>query len=196
MCYTISKPPHLTGLSSCEMLGRLVREAVSLFSTIVADPPWSFGDSLPGQNRGAVRNYSTLSVQDLCNFPLPELSPDCRLFLWRVASMQQEALDVMRTWGFTLKTEIVWSKLTVNGKPWFGMGRTVRAQHETCLIGVRGKPEVLSHSIRSLFEAKYTKHSGKPEEFFDIVEQLSPGPYVELFARRQRPGWICLGDEL
>lgn len=173
-----------------------VEDAVVSFQTIVADPPWQFGDKLPGANRGAGKNYSTLNVAELHGFLEGlDLASDCRLFLWRVASMQQEALDVMKAWGFTLKTEIVWQKLTSSGLPWFGMGRTVRASHETCLVGVRGKPPVLNRSTRSVFSAPYTGHSRKPETFFDLVETLSPGPYVELFARRQRPGWVCLGDE-
>ena len=76
------------------------------------------------------------------------------------------------------------------------MGRTVRGSHETCLIAVRGKPPVLSKSIRSIFDAPVGKHSEKPEAFYEIVEQLSPGPYLELYARRQREGWTCLGDEV
>lgn len=128
-------------------------------------------------------------------FQLPEIAPDARLFLWRVSAMQEEALEVMRAWGFIPKSELVWIKNTKSSKLWFGMGRTVRMSHEICLIGQRGHPEILSHSIRSVFEAPYTRHSGKPEIFFDYVEKLSPGPYLELFARRQRPGWTCLGDE-
>lgn len=166
-----------------------------MFSTIVADPPWRFEDSLPGVGRGAAKNYPTLSLTELQEFPLPLLNPDCRLFLWRVAAMQEEALELMRAWGFKLKAEMVWLKETRNGKPWFGMGHTVRMSHETCLIGVRGNPPVLSHSIRSIFSAPYTRHSGKPEVFYDLVESLSPGPFAELFARRQRPDWLCLGDQ-
>lgn len=165
------------------------------YVTICADPPWPFGDKLPGAARGAASNYTLLSVQGICDFPLPDLAPSSRLFLWRVASMQEEALQVMRAWGFTPKAEIVWLKQTPKGKPWFGMGRTVRMSHEVCLIGVRGKPPVLNRSTRSIFSAPYTRHSGKPEQFYDIVEALSPGPYVELFARRQRPNWLCLGDQ-
>lgn len=166
-----------------------------MYQTLVADPPWNFNDHLPGDSRGAANNYQTLSISQLKDFELPQIAADARLFLWRVAAMQEEALSVMRAWGFIPKAEIVWLKTTKNGKPWFGMGRTVRMSHEVCLIGQRGHPEVLSHSIRSTFEAPYTKHSGKPEAFFDLVESLSPGPYLELFARRQRPGWVCLGDE-
>jgi N6-adenosine-specific RNA methylase IME4 len=119
--------------------------------------------------------------------------------------MQQEALDVASAWGFTVKTELIWLKKTVNGKRWFGMGRITRAEHETCLIATRGRPEMLNHSIRSTFvtdldvtglSAPIGRHSEKPEQFYSIVEQLRAGPYCELFARRQRPRWTCLGDQV
>lgn len=167
------------------------------FACLVADPPWQFGDKLPGPGRGAEKHYATLDVAAICAFELPPLAADAYLFLWRVASMQAEALDVVRAWGFTLKTELVWLKRTSGGKRWFGMGRTLRAEHETCLIATRGRPHVLNRSTRSTFEAEVPdgRHSAKPEQFFDLVEALVPGPYVELFARRVRPGWTCLGND-
>jgi len=174
-----------------------------MYKVLCADPPWPFNDKLPGNNRGAGKNYSLLTAAELVRFPLPPIADDCVLFLWRVASMQQYALDVARFWGFEVKSEIVWLKKTVNGNRWFGMGRTIRAEHETCLVATRGKPRVKSHSIRSTFvtdfegfSAKVGRHSEKPEVFYDIVESLFDGPYVELFARRQRPGWTCLGDQV
>ena len=166
------------------------------FETICADPPWLFGDRLPGNGRGAAKHYASMTVEDICRFPLPPLAKDCRLFLWRVASMQEEALLVARVWGFRIKAEIVWKKLTKTGKRHFGMGRTVRMEHETCLIGVRGSPPILFRRERSILEAHVGRHSEKPEEVYDLVERLSPGPYVELFARRSRPGWTCLGNEV
>lgn len=171
----------------------------TVYRTILADPPWQFNDRLPGFARGAERNYSVLCLEEIKTFLTDEgilVAPDARLFLWRVASQQEEALQVCRAWGFQPKTEIVWQKLTKNGLPWFGMGRTVRASHETCLVGQLGRPEVLSKSVRSTFSAKYTEHSGKPDCFYDLVESLSPGPYIELFARKSRPGWDAIGDEL
>ncbi len=117
--------------------------------------------------------------------------------------MQQEALDVARMWGFTVKTEIVWLKKTAHGNRWFGMGRVLRAEHETCLVATRGRPNILSHSVRSTFVTEFEglsapvgRHSEKPEAFYRAVESLTAGPYVEVFARRHRPGWTCLGDEL
>lgn len=167
--------------------------------TLVADPPWQFQDRLPGKSRGAAKNYPVLSLEDICNFLKTnhiQVADDARLFLWRVSSMQEEALAVMDAWGFTLKSELIWIKKTVNGARWFGMGHTVRMEHEVCLIGSRGHPPVLNRSVRSCFEAKYTRHSGKPEKFFDIVKRLSPGPYAELFARVPRPKWLQIGNEL
>lgn len=174
-----------------------------MFKVLVADPPWPFDDKLPGASRGAGRNYPLLTVPHLVRFPLPPLADDCVLFLWRVAAMQQAALDVARFWGFTVKSEVIWLKKTTQGNRWFGMGRTVRAEHETCLVATRGRPQVLNHSVRSTFVTDFEglsapagRHSEKPEQFYAIVESLFAGPYVELFARRHRPGWVCIGDEL
>lgn len=166
------------------------------FATIVADPPWPFDDHLPGPGRGSSKHYKLMDLEAIKNYVLPPMADDCRLFLWRVASMQEEALQVVRAWGFTPKSEIIWCKTTTHGKDHFGMGRQVRMSHEACIIAVRGRPQVLSRSVRSIFDAQYTKHSGKPEMFFDIVESFSSGPYCELFARRNRSGWTCLGDEI
>lgn len=162
--------------------------------TLVADPPWQFSDS---GTRGGVRDrYDTLSVEDICDFPLPWLADDCRLFLWRVSAMQEEALRVVAAWGFVLKTELVWLKMTKHGKRHFGAGHTLRASHETCLIATRGRPERLNASTRSVLEARVGEHSAKPEEFYELVQALSPGPYCELFARKRREGWLQCGDQL
>jgi N6-adenosine-specific RNA methylase IME4 len=120
----------------------------------------------------------------------------------------------VRAWDFTPKSEIVWVKTTQDpvligpsriedgllpaGRLHFGMGRYVRASHETCIIAARGTaiPLVQSHDMRSVFFAKVGAHSEKPEQFFEIVERLCSGPRLELFARRKRPGWTTVGDEL
>jgi len=166
------------------------------YRVITADPPWSFGDKLPGASRGAAKNYDVMGVDGICAFALPPLEPDAWLFMWRVSSQVEEAYRVVRAWGFTPKTEIVWEKLTSGGKPWFGMGRYVRASHETCIVAVRGRVQPKVRNIRSRFSAQAGRHSEKPECFYGMVEQLADGPYVELFARRQRPGWTCLGLEV
>lgn len=164
---------------------------------LAADPPWQFQDKLPGNGRGAAKHYPTLSVSELMRFPLPNLADPCLLALWRVASMQQEALDVIRAWGFTLKTEIVWNKKTASGKQAMGMGRLTRGAHEVCLLATRGRFVVADRGTRSVFDAPVLGHSMKPASFYHLLERLSgEGPYVELFARAGRPGWHCYGNEL
>ena len=172
-------------------------------SVLLADPPWKFGDGLPGKSRGAAKNYSVLTVQEIMRFPLPRFTESAILFLWRVSSMQAEALKVVDAWGFTVKSEIVWGKFRASGKPWFGMGRYVRAAHETCLVCTRGRYKVASRSVPSRFSARVPLapdgshlHSGKPPEFYEIVERLThPGEAkMELFARKARPGWVSFGE--
>lgn len=165
------------------------------FRVLCADPPWRFGDKLPGKSRGADNNYPTLSIEELLAFPLPPLAPDALLFMWRVSSMVEEAYRIVRSWGFVPKSEMVWRKLTSTGKPHFGMGRYVRLGHESVIIARRGKAKVRNRSIRSVFSAAVGPHSAKPEAFYDLVESLSAGPYCELFGRRQREGWTIVGNQ-
>ena len=164
------------------------------FRVLVADPPWRFADALG--RRGAAAHYPTLSIWQLCDFPLPPLGRNAVLFLWRVGAMQEEALQLCRAWGFEPKSEIVWEKTTTRGNPHFGLGRIVRWSHESCIIATRGRPKVRAKNVRSRFSAPVGRHSQKPETFFDLVERLYDGPYAELFARRRRPGWACYGNEV
>lgn len=174
------------------------------FDCLVADPPWRFGDSLPGPKRGSSKHYKTLNVRDIESFPIPVMANPSILFLWRVASMQAEALRVIDAWGFTLKSELVWVK-TVNVKDvcvpaglCMGMGHYVRGSHEMCLIATRGSFKVQNRSTHSVFYTPRQLHSEKPDEFYSIVEKLV-GPSarkVELFSRWKRAGWECFGDEV
>lgn len=174
------------------------------YRVLVADPPWPFEDRLNDSTRGAATQYkSMLTLDDIKRFTLPPLYEVSTLFMWRVAAMQQEALDVIEAWDFELKAELVWKKLTVTGKRHFGMGRHVRMEHEVCLIATSGKPETRDKSIRSIFEAPVVLHkngriwhSAKPDAFYQIVERMKEGPYCELFARRSRSGWDCHGNEV
>ncbi len=185
--------------------GRGVSELFPTHRVLVADPPWKFQDGLPGKTRGASKRYETMPTSQICarvGFEWPHLAPSSILFLWRVSAMQQDALDVVRAWGFEVKSELVWVKLTRTGKPWFAMGHYTRASHETCLIATHGRVKVRNRSIRSTFTARAPTdargryiHSAKPEVFYDIVEEMCGGPYVELFGRRRREGWTLIGNQ-
>jgi site-specific DNA-methyltransferase (adenine-specific) len=165
---------------------------------LAADAPWKFRDKLPGKGRGAAKRYRVLTVKQLENFKLPPLHDDALLFFWRVSAMQEEALRVIRAWGFVPKSELIWQKLTKTGKRHFGMGRYVRLEHEVCIIAVRGRGRrwLKTRSMRSMFSAKVGEHSAKPDEFYELVEKLARGPHCELFARKVRKGWVQFGDEL
>lgn len=112
--------------------------------------------------------------------------------------MQREALELGHAWGFGQpKTELVWRKITKTGKEHFGMGRTLRASHETCLVFRRGKSAPENLSVRSVFAGYVRAHSQKPNEFYDIVEKLYPSARkIEMFARTVRPGWEQYGNQL
>lgn len=178
---------------------------------VVADPAWKFGDTLPGATRGAAKQYDVMTVGDICRLALPPIADDAHLFLWRVSSMPQEALDVIKAWGFKVKSEMVWVKRTKHDKPHFGMGRHVRLGHEICHIATRGKGAgILNRSQRSVFtteldldddgsgtfEAAVGRHSEKPPEFYQIIRDLVPGPRVELFARQAREGFTVIGNQV
>lgn len=170
---------------------------------LVVDPPWAHKDKLG--LRGADRHYKsgTMSLEAIKRFKLPPLEPDCVLFLWRVETMLQEALDVARAWGFNpTKGGMIWRKLTVTGKEHFGMGYIVRGAHEGCIIATRGKPKIKRRDVRSIFSAPVpreggkVKHSAKPDLFFALVRSMYDGPRASLFERTQRTGFKCFGDEM
>lgn len=189
------------------------------FRVVVADPPWRFNDALPGATRGASKNYDDLSIEDICtcrfdggHHIMNDVADDAYLFLWRVSAgdgiddltMTEQAYGVARAWEFAPKTELVWRKQTKNGKRHFGMGWHLRNEHETCVVAVRGRPKPLVRNIRSVFDAVAPSggngraiHSAKPSAFFAMYpEKMSRGPYLELFARQRRTGWVQYGREL
>ena len=176
---------------------------------LVADPPWPFADKLPGEGRGAEKHYDILSIPDIIRFPLPVLAKDALLILWRVGSMQPEALDVVRAWGFTVKSELVWVKtrgdeLDENDEKSnkMGMGHYVRNEHEVALICTRGSFKVADRGVRSTVRAPIGEHSEKPARFFELVERLAGAErrgrlaLCELFGRVPRLGWHVYGNEL
>ena len=174
------------------------RKRVEPYRLICADPPWQFGDRLPGKKRGAAKHYDVLELSEIMGYSLPPIADDAVLLLWRVAAMPGEALDVVTAWGFTPKSEIVWVKTDAEGYLAFGMGRYVRNCHEACIVATRGHgPSCVQwRSGRSVIFAPRQEHSTKPPEFFELVENVFKGPRVELFARvPTRPGWDVYGRE-
>ena len=216
------------------------------YSVIVADPPWSFKDSLKMSDvkRGAQANYDTMTMQQIREMPVEKVcNPDgAVLCLWVPGSLLQDGLDTMKAWGFSHKQTYIWVKTkktklerftkwvkksilkhpqisydkfaydraiktVLDNLPRidlveelaFGMGRLFRQTHEICLVGTRGKiyKQLANKSQRSVSFAENLRHSAKPDALQESLEAMFPkSRKLELFARRLRPGWTCLGNEI
>jgi len=182
-----------------------------MFEVIVADPPWEFNDRLrmSSVKRGAESQYPVMSLEILCGLPIPLIADQtgCLLALWVPSSMLDTGLKVMGNWGFTLKQTYVWVKTTyrVNDPEnrdtlAFGMGRLFRQAHEIALIGINNPgiySKLVNRSQRSLCIEPNVRHSTKPENLQDSLDLMFPHTKkLEIFARRKRDGWLCLGNEL
>lgn len=172
------------------------------FKTILADPPWQFqnrtGKMAPEHKRLA--RYQTLTLDDIKNIPVASVAaPASHLYLWVPNALLAEGLAVMQAWGFTYKSNIVWHKIRKDGGPdGRGVGFYFRNVTELVLFGVRGSMRTLPPGRRQVnfLATQKREHSRKPDEFYDVVESCSPGPYLELFARHRREGWENWGNEV
>jgi len=171
------------------------------YSIILADPPWQFNNKNTGGSMisGASNQYQTTSIEDLKKIPVNDITADdAILIMWYVGAMPQEAIDLVKSWGFTLKNMngFVWNKLTVKSKPFFGMGFYTLAGSESAIIATKGKFKPASHSVRAVITAPIGKHSEKPKEFREaIVELCGDLPRLEMFAREETKGWTVFGNE-
>jgi N6-adenosine-specific RNA methylase IME4 len=173
------------------------RPILGTFATIVADPPWRYGNT--STRAAAQDHYDTLSIAQLCGEELmpdgtnlakdvvrPKAAERAHLYLWSTSSHLPDAFAVMAAWGFTYKTYLVWVK------PQMGMGNYFRVSTELVLFGVKGDMRTQDMGLMNYFEAGRGKHSAKPHKFYDLVAKASPGPYLEMFARcdtvNQLPG--------
>ena len=173
------------------------------FGTILADPPWRFahrtGKAAPEHQR--LFRYPTLSLADICALPIPSLvRPTAHCYLWIPNALLPHGLEALAAWGFEYKTNLVWHKVRKDGgSDGSGVGYYFRNVTELLLFGVRGpRPRTLppARSQVNLFPSRKRRHSQKPDEQYTIIESCSPGPYLELFARRSRPGWTAWGSEV
>jgi N6-adenosine-specific RNA methylase IME4 len=172
------------------------------FGAILIDPPWRFANSTgkvaPEHRR--LHRYRTMSFQEISALPVGKLAlPKSHLYLWCPNALLLEALQIMKGWGFTYKTNIVWYKVRKDGGPdGRGVGFYFRNVTELLLFGVCGKLRTLKpgRTQVNIIVSRKREHSSKPEQVYDIIEGCSPGPYLELFARRRWPGWEQWGDEV
>jgi N6-adenosine-specific RNA methylase IME4 len=179
----------------------LLAKAKGPYATILADPPWQFqnrtGKVAPEHRR--LLRYPTMELEEIRQLPVSKLAAaKSHLYLWVPNALLLEGLKVMEAWGFTYKTNLVWYKVRKDGGPdGRGVGFYFRNVTELLLFGVRGSMRTL-HPGRTqvnLLATRKREHSRKPDEVFDLIEQCSPGPYFEIFARFARPGWHQWGNE-
>lgn len=144
-------------------------------------------------DRAADNHYPTMSLEEICATPVP-CADDAVLFLWRTAPMLEQALQVMRAWGFEYRTEFVWAKDKQ------GTGYWARNQHEVMMVCVRGHPPAPApgRQYSSLQYAHVTEHSEKPAQFYEIIDDMFPSAdKLEMFARgTPRAGWDAVGNEV
>lgn len=183
-------------------------DGLDKYGVILADPPWSFKSwSDKGKNRApdamvrqkglAERHYKTLDLPAIAALPVGDLAAkDSVLLLWAVDCMIPQALEMGQGWGFTFKTvAFTWVKRTKTNSFHIGLGYWTRGNPEQCLLFTKGSPRRKSAAVRQLIDAPRREHSRKPDEQYERIEALLPGPYVELFARTKRPGWEVWGDQ-
>lgn len=174
------------------------------YRAILADPPWKFltwgqivSDRAP--------DYRLMTPDQIEDLPVEEIAADdCVLFLWITWPLLEHALRVIDAWGFTYKTcAFAWMKADVSTINMFPgpvdvsmkLGYWTRANSEACLLATRGKPKRLKADVRQGIIEPARQHSRKPDCVHERIERLVAGPYLELFARRRRPGWDCWGNE-
>lgn len=171
------------------------------FATILADPPWLFenrtGKVAPEHKR--LYRYQTMTNEEIIALPVKEVTASkAHLYLWVPNALISLGLEVMHSWGFTYKTNLVWYKVRKDGGPdRRGVGFYFRNVTEMVLFGVRGAMRTLDpgRSMPNIIISRKREHSRKPDQLYSIIEQCSPGPYLELFARTKRPGWTSWGNE-
>jgi N6-adenosine-specific RNA methylase IME4 len=184
------------------------------FKTIVADPPWLY--KTPGQigktlehrpNRdatfasragaGSAVRYGAMDISALCAL-VPPSETDAHLYLWFTNTFAVEAHSIAKAWGFRPMTILTWTKVKADGRtPSMKMGYYFRGATEHVLFAVKGSLRLqTARAIPSAFLAPRLPHSEKPNSFYDLVEEASAPPYLEMFARKTRLGWTSWGDEV
>lgn len=162
------------------------------YPVLLADPPWRY-EFAEADNREIENKYPTLSLDEIKALPVGDVAAeDAVLFLWATSPKLEEAMQVMRAWGFTYRTCMVWVKDRI------GMGYYARQRHELLLIGGRGALPVPEPKTRpdSVIEAPRGAHSEKPPIVHELIETMYPEfGRLELFCRDPKAGWAAWGNE-
>jgi site-specific DNA-methyltransferase (adenine-specific) len=177
-----------------------------MYDVILADPPWRYDDTQDAGKRGAAHKYELMGTEAIARLDVHRAaSRACALYMWATWPLLADALYVMRRWGFEYKTAaFVWVKTTKDADndcedpdTRMGMGHYTRANTEPVLLGVKGSPVVVDHSVRQVVYSPHLGHSVKPQAVHWALQTLHGDvPRLELFARRESEGWDCWGLDL
>lgn len=181
------------------------------FVTVVADPPWSYRDRVNASRvrgvkvanygmgadkirgrRGAEGYYPVMETDDILSMSVKScVAQNAHLYLWCTNAFVEQAHQIARGWGFEPRTLLTWVKQGI------GMGYFFRNNTEHVVFAVRGSLRTKRRDMpTALHMPKSRVHSQKPALFYSLVEEMSPGPYLELFARKTRPGWMQWGNQV
>jgi N6-adenosine-specific RNA methylase IME4 len=172
------------------------------FKTILADPPWQFtnrtGKVAPEHRR--LNRYGTMDLDAIKALPVKDVSDStAHLYMWVPNALLPEGLEVMKAWGFSYKSNLIWHKIRKDGgSDGRGVGFYFRNVTEIILFGVRGKNARTLNAGRTqvnMLQTRKREHSRKPDEQYPLIEACSPGPYLEMFARGTRPKWTVWGNQ-
>lgn len=158
------------------------------YRTILADPPWDVNQR---GHLGAEQHYDLMTLDQIATMPVGDLADDdAHLWLWVTNGTLRAGYDIAEAWGFTVRSPLTWVKFRL------GLGAYLRNSTEHLLFATRGKAPVQYKAQPTWINAPVQDHSHKPEEQYALIERISPGPYLELFARRRQPGWDAWGNEV
>lgn len=179
------------------------------YEGIVVDPPWNYEMySEKGHEKSPHAHYDCMSLDDLKSLRVADLcGQGALMIMWSTWPHMKQAISLMDAWGFKYVTGGSWHKKTKHGKSAFGTGYVLRSSCEPFLIGKLNDVKTHSRSVRNVIEtceifgneieALRREHSQKPNQQYDIMEQLVPCGYcLEMFARNEREGWDSFGDEV
>jgi len=160
------------------------------YLTVVVDPPWSYQNNSGRQRQDYADRTMTLS--QIAKFNIGRwVAPDgCHLYLWVTDAYLGDTYPIIKEWGFVPKVSLIWVKDRI------GMGNYYRHQHEVCIFAVKGSLKLKRKDLSTVFYAPVAGHSEKPDAFYSLVERASPGPYLDVFARKRRANWDAFGDEV
>jgi N6-adenosine-specific RNA methylase IME4 len=185
------------------------------FGTILADPPWPYkspkaivGNAGRGSQNGKAaeiiqvnvqQHYNTMSIEQLSQLEVAEyVDENAHLYLWTTNSFMVEAHKIAEAWGFKPKTILTWVKVKKENpnKPSMKTGHWYRSATEHIVFAVKGKIRLSGKTMPTAFMLPRLPHSVKPDYFYELIESESPGPYLELFARKRRENWDCWGNQI